>query len=84
MFEMSQKELAGQSELPGQEKREDRKEHKESASMSDRAKGYVENDEAGKPRSSGFSQQIARCEGKEEGCKDRNQVMLRMGGKGKV
>lgn len=56
MSEMSQKELAGQSELPGQEKGEDGKEHKEGASMSDRANGYVENDEAGKPRSSGFSQ----------------------------
>jgi len=56
MFEMSQKELAGQSELPGQEKGEDRKEHKEDASMSERAHRYVENDEAGKPGSSGFSQ----------------------------
>lgn len=56
MFEMSQKELAGQSELPGQEKGEDRKEHKEGASMSDMANGYVENDEAGKPRSSDISQ----------------------------
>lgn len=53
---MSQKELAGQSELPGQGKGEDRKEHKEGASMSDRTIKYVENDEAGKPRSSGFSQ----------------------------
>lgn len=32
---MSQKELAAQSELPGQEKGEDRKEHKEGVSMSD-------------------------------------------------
>lgn len=31
-----------------------------------------------------FPSQIARCEEKEEGSKDRNQVMLRMGGKGKV
>lgn len=31
-----------------------------------------------------FPSQIARCEGKEEGSKDRKQVMLRMGGKGKV
>lgn len=50
---MSQKELAGQSEVPGQEKGEDKKEHKEGASMGD---GYVENDEPGKPRSSGSSQ----------------------------
>lgn len=32
------------------------KEKKESASMSDRANGNVKNDEARKPRSSGFSQ----------------------------
>jgi len=31
-----------------------------------------------------FPSQIERCEGKEEVCKDRNQVMLRVGGKGKV
>lgn len=45
MFEGSQKELAGQSELPGQ-KGEDRKEEKEGASMS----GYVENNKAGKAK----------------------------------
>lgn len=33
---MSQKELAAQSELPGQEKGEDGKEHKEGVSKSDR------------------------------------------------
>lgn len=53
MFEVSQKEW---SELPGQERGKDRKEHKEGASMSDRADEYVEIDEAGMPRSSGFSQ----------------------------
>lgn len=56
MFEMSQKELAGQSEVPGQEKGEDKKEHKEGASMGERANVYVENDEPGKPKSSGSSQ----------------------------
>lgn len=56
MSEMPQKELTGQTELPGQEKGKDRKEKKEDASMSDRTNGNVENDEARKPRSSGFSQ----------------------------
>lgn len=31
-----------------------------------------------------FPSQIARCKGKEEGSKDRNQAVLRMGGKSKV
>lgn len=31
-----------------------------------------------------FPSQTGRCERKEEGHKDRNQVMLRMGGKGKL
>lgn len=53
---MPQKELTGQIELPGQVKGEDRKEKKEGASMSDRANGNVKNDEARKPKSSGFSQ----------------------------
>lgn len=56
MSEMPQKLLAGQTEWPGQEKGEDRKEKKEGASMSDRANGNAENDEARKPTNSGFSQ----------------------------
>lgn len=56
MSEMPQKDLTGQIELPGQEKGEDRKEKKKGASMSVRANGNVENDEARKPRSSSFSQ----------------------------
>lgn len=60
MSEMPQKELARQTELPGQEKGEDRKEKKEGTSMSERANGNIENDEARKPRSSGFSQ--VNCE----------------------
>lgn len=50
--------------------------------MSDRANGNDKNDEARKPRSSGFSQM--NWEGKEGGFKSRNQAMLRMGRKGKV
>lgn len=80
MLEMSEKELGGQSELPRQEKGEDRKEHKEGAGMNDRANGYVEKQES--QGALAFTSQTTRCEGKEEGSKDRNQMMLRMDGKG--
>lgn len=60
MFEMSQKELVGQCELPGQEK-EDRKEHEEGANVSDKANGYVENEEVEKLRILTSPSQKTRC-----------------------
>lgn len=57
---MSQKELVGQCELPGQEK-EDRKEHEEGANVSDKANGYVENEEVEKLRILTSPSQKTRC-----------------------
>lgn len=80
MFEMSQKELVGQCELPGQEK-EDRKEHEEGANVSDKANGYVENEEVEKLRISGFSQSKNKvCIG-TGGSKKGKKVMQRVHGK---
>lgn len=80
VFEMSQKELVGQSELPGQEK-EDRKEHKEGANVSDTANGYVENEEVERLRISGFSQPKSKVCRERGGSKEGKNVMQRVGGK---
>lgn len=77
-FELSQKELVGQNELPVQE---DTKELNTVANVSDKANGYVENDEVWKLRSSGFSQPKSKMCRARDGSKDNNKVMLRMDGK---
>lgn len=72
--------LVGQSGLPRQEK-EDRKDLEEGANVSDKANGYVENDEVEKLRISGFSQLKSKVCRERGGSKEGKKVMQRVGGK---